>query len=95
VKYYPLRFARAFVQGEIAAFPGACVNGTPVLTQADVKQRWAFKTGGAVNGRFVVANGVVYANSDALYALNAANGTKVWQFAADGKTGYFSPGITQ
>ncbi|HKT37167.1 MAG TPA: PQQ-binding-like beta-propeller repeat protein, partial [Ktedonobacterales bacterium] len=61
----------------------------------DGKQRWAFKTGGAVNGRFVVANGVVYANSDALYALKAEDGTKVWQFAADGKTGYFSPGITQ
>ncbi len=61
----------------------------------DGKQRWVFKTGGAVNGRFVVANGVVYANSDHLYALNAADGTKMWQFSADGKTGYFSPGITQ
>ena len=37
---YPLQFARPFVQGEIASFPQVRVNGAPVTTQADVKQRW-------------------------------------------------------
>jgi outer membrane protein assembly factor BamB len=76
-------------------FVGSSNHTIYALGTTDGKARWTYKTGGAVNGRFVVANGVVYANSDALYALNAADGTKAWQFAADGKTGYFSPGITQ
>ena len=37
---YPLQFARPFIQGEIANCPQVLVNGTPVTTQADVKQRW-------------------------------------------------------
>ncbi|HEY1391121.1 MAG TPA: PQQ-binding-like beta-propeller repeat protein [Ktedonobacterales bacterium] len=76
-------------------FVGSSNHTVYALGAADGKPRWTLKTGGAVNGRFAVANGVVYANSDALYALNAADGTKAWQFAADGKTGYFSPGISQ
>ena len=60
----------------------------------DGKKVWNYKTGDAVNGRVVFANGVVYATSDALYALDATKGTPLWHFAADGKTGYFSPGIT-
>lgn len=36
---YPLQFGRPFVQGEIASFPQAIINGTPALTQADVKNR--------------------------------------------------------
>lgn len=35
-----ISFGRPFAQGEIAQFPQALVNGTPVLTQADVKNRW-------------------------------------------------------
>ncbi len=61
----------------------------------DGNQHWSFKTGDAVNGRFAVANGVVYAASDKLYALDAAKGTAAWSFTAESKTGYFSPGITQ
>ncbi|MBI2669678.1 MAG: fibronectin type III domain-containing protein [Candidatus Yanofskybacteria bacterium] len=38
---YPVSFARPFVQGEIANFPQALVNGTAVTTQADVKTRWS------------------------------------------------------
>ena len=60
----------------------------------DGKKIWNYKTGDAVNGRLLFANGVVYANSDALYALDAAKGTPVWRFAADGKSGYFSPGLS-
>lgn len=37
---YPIQIGRPFVQGEIANFPQAVVGGTPVLTQADIKQRW-------------------------------------------------------
>ncbi|MCK6554766.1 hypothetical protein L6Q96_09335 [Candidatus Binatia bacterium] len=37
---YPIQLGRPFVQGEIAGFPQAMVDGTPVLTQADVKTRW-------------------------------------------------------
>ena len=60
----------------------------------DGKKVWSYKTGAAVNGRLLFANGVVYATSDALYALDAAKGTPNWRFAAEGKTDYFSPGIT-
>lgn len=60
----------------------------------DGKKIWNYKTGGAVNGRLLFANGVVYANSDALYALDAAKGAPIWHFAADGKSGYFSPGLS-
>jgi hypothetical protein len=37
---YPIQLGRPFIQGEIANFPQAILNGTPVATQADVKQRW-------------------------------------------------------
>ncbi len=37
---YPLQFARPFVEGEIADFPQVLIDGTPVTTQADIKQRW-------------------------------------------------------
>jgi hypothetical protein len=37
---YPLQFARPFLQGEIRHYPQILVNGTPLTTQADVKQRW-------------------------------------------------------
>jgi len=37
---YPVQIGRPFVAGEIANSPQAIVNGTPVTTQADVKQRW-------------------------------------------------------
>lgn len=37
---YPLQFGRPFVQGEIAHYPQVSVNGTPVQTQADVKNRF-------------------------------------------------------
>ncbi len=37
---YPLRFARPFVKGEIAAYPQVLINGSSVNTQADVKQRY-------------------------------------------------------
>jgi len=36
---YPLQFARPFVAGEIAQFPQLTLNGQPLPTQADVKQR--------------------------------------------------------
>lgn len=36
---YPLQFARPFVAGEIAQFPQLMLNGQPLPTQADVKQR--------------------------------------------------------
>jgi hypothetical protein len=37
---YPVQIGRPFVQGEIPNYPQALLNGTPVATQADVKQRW-------------------------------------------------------
>ena len=37
---YPVQFARPFLQGEISNYPQVIINGTPVLTQADVKQRY-------------------------------------------------------
>jgi len=36
----PVQLGRPFARGEIATHPQALVNGTPVLTQADVKSRW-------------------------------------------------------
>src|SRR5262245_15508717 len=37
----PVSVARPFVQGEIHDFAQASISGTPVLTQCDVKNRWA------------------------------------------------------
>src|SRR3954453_10082997 len=37
---YPLQFGRPFVQGEILDYPQVKINGTPVFTQTDVKNRW-------------------------------------------------------
>ncbi len=37
---YPLQFGRPFLPGKVANFPQVVVNGTPVPTQADVKQRY-------------------------------------------------------
>src|SRR5262249_31334890 len=36
----PVSISRVFVQGEIPGFAQAVVNGTAVLTQCDVKNRW-------------------------------------------------------
>lgn len=60
----------------------------------DGNKRWSHQTGGNVNGRFALANGVVYANSDKIYALNASSGAEIWTFAADANTAYSSPSIT-
>jgi hypothetical protein len=38
---YPLRFARPFLQGEIANYPVVIYNGDSLPTQADVKQRYS------------------------------------------------------
>ncbi len=37
---YPLQFGRPFMQGEIAHYPQVLANGMPLLTQADVKNRY-------------------------------------------------------
>ena len=37
---YPLQLGRPFVQGEILNHPQVKINGTPVFTQTDVKNRW-------------------------------------------------------
>lgn len=37
---YPFQFGRAFVQGEVAEFAQVILNGEPVPTQCDVKNRW-------------------------------------------------------
>jgi len=36
----PITVARPFASGEVATCPQAIVDGTPITTQADVKQRW-------------------------------------------------------
>jgi hypothetical protein len=38
---YPIQIGRPFLQGEVATFPQALVNGTAVPTQSDVKQRYS------------------------------------------------------
>ena len=38
---YPLQFGRPFMDNEIPDFPQVLLNGTPILTQADVKNRYA------------------------------------------------------
>lgn len=38
---YPVQIGRPFVQGEILNYPKVLLNGTPVFTQADIKQRWS------------------------------------------------------
>jgi len=37
---YPLQFGRAFVQGEIANYAEIVLDGEPLATQCDVKNRW-------------------------------------------------------
>jgi len=37
----PLSVSQAFAQGDIPQFPQALINGSTVLTQSDVKQRWS------------------------------------------------------
>ncbi|HEV2099449.1 MAG TPA: hypothetical protein VGR45_11060, partial [Stellaceae bacterium] len=37
---YPLQFGRPFMDNEIPDFPQVLLNGTSVLTQADVKNRY-------------------------------------------------------
>ncbi len=38
---YPIQIARPFINAEVQNFPQAVINGNPVFTQADVKQRYA------------------------------------------------------
>ena len=37
---HPVSISRPFVRGEIPGFAQASINGTPLLTQCDVKNRW-------------------------------------------------------
>src|SRR5215472_862881 len=37
---YPLQFGRPFLPGAITGQPQVLINGKPVSTQADVKNRW-------------------------------------------------------
>src|SRR5215831_11322359 len=37
---YPFQFGRPFLAGEIPHYPQVLINGNPVLTQADVKNRY-------------------------------------------------------
>ena len=37
---YPLQFARAFVEGEIGTYAQIVIDGVPLETQCDVKNRW-------------------------------------------------------
>ena len=41
ISNYPFQFGRPFVDGAIAAAPQVLINGTPLKTQADVKNRYA------------------------------------------------------
>ena len=40
INNHPMQLGRPFVRGEIADYPQVLVNGTPLLTQANVKTRW-------------------------------------------------------
>lgn len=40
VTNYPLQFGRPFVQGEITNTPQVLLNGSPIATQADIKNRY-------------------------------------------------------
>ncbi len=37
---YPIQIGRPFIKGEIMDFPQAVLDGVPILTQADIKQRY-------------------------------------------------------
>src|SRR3989338_5473458 len=37
---YPIQIGRVFIRGEIANYPQVLLDGTPVITQSDVKTRW-------------------------------------------------------
>ncbi len=41
VTNYPMQIGRPFKQGEIVGYPSVSINGSTVLTQADVKNRWS------------------------------------------------------
>lgn len=38
---YPVQIGRFFAKGELASYPQVLINGTPVITQADLKDRWS------------------------------------------------------
>src|SRR5271169_4639305 len=40
ISNYPFQFARPFIDGAIANEPQVLINGSPVTTQADVKNRY-------------------------------------------------------
>jgi hypothetical protein len=64
---YPLQFGRPFVQGEIVNIPQLLLNGTPIPTQADVKNRYADGT-------------VKYAIISAIVPAVPANGSVILSF---------------
>ncbi|WP_157605863.1 InlB B-repeat-containing protein [Rheinheimera sp. SA_1] len=79
---YPLQFARPFVAGEIAQFPQLMLNGQPLPTQADVKQR---HPDGSV--RHAIISAVVPAiAAGASLKLNFVNQTTGRQQGAPDKT---------
>jgi hypothetical protein len=77
----PISIPRPFVQGEIPNFAQASINGTPLLTQCDVKNRWP---DGSL--KFAVISFIVPAIP--------ANGSVVVSFSnqtSGNSTGYLTP----
>jgi outer membrane protein assembly factor BamB len=67
-------------------------TGSPVLTPTLL---WNYTTGGGVLSSPAIVNGVVYIASadDNVYALNAANGRKLWNYTMGGDPGVSSPAV--
>jgi len=40
INNHPMQIGRPFIKGEIANYPQVLVNGSPLLTQANIKTRW-------------------------------------------------------
>ena len=57
--------------------------------------RWAYPTGGQIAGTVVVSDGVAYVCSgdQNLYALNASNGEKLWNFPVPVDRDSMSPAV--
>ncbi len=66
-------------------------TGSPVLTPTLL---WNYTTWGGVLSSPAIVNGVVYIGSEGdVYALNAANGHKLWNYTTGGNSGVSSPAV--
>ncbi|HET7016060.1 MAG TPA: PQQ-binding-like beta-propeller repeat protein [Streptosporangiaceae bacterium] len=80
--FYNQRYSTAAVANGTVFLGSTAQEKLFAFGTAAGQQKWMFQTNANVGAAPTVADGVIYAASDQLYAVNADTGEKIWNFPA-------------